>query len=345
MLAIELRGLIDLDFSIELTGFEMAEVDLLLYGEAGAKAPDRKIEDDIPPLPAPGTAIIGASPAAREHLRRSFGTPRQRPADFCFFDPLKGFFTCSVHYIIPIAGWFNEGVVMAEQTYGRGQLEWALWHSFAGAGSHSEVVPPIFRTRIKRLLEIDRALKLSNAEVPPEADYAFAPFPSSESGEAAYSAVDAFGLAIALDLLDAGFKQAEIVFLMRYLRPELQKRFPKLLELPSLIDRQRRRAQDHPDLPSYEDGGCRYADGRLFVILQKVELTEIIPPASGRHHAEPIVPEPVFCAGVTALGAELYDMMPDRRRTVTVLEVAATAQAVQTFLEEAPVIRRGRPKA
>ncbi len=31
--------------------------------------------------------------------------------------------------------------------------------------------------------------------------------------------------------------------------------------------------------------------------------------------------------------------------TVTVLEVAATAQAVKEFLTAAPVIRRGRPKA
>jgi len=57
MLAIELQGLIDLDFSIELTGFDITEVDLLLDGEAEAKAPDRNIEDEIPPVPAPGTAI------------------------------------------------------------------------------------------------------------------------------------------------------------------------------------------------------------------------------------------------------------------------------------------------
>ena len=57
MLAIELQGLIDLDFSIELTGFDIAEVDLLLDGEAEAKAPDRNIEDEIPPVPASGAAI------------------------------------------------------------------------------------------------------------------------------------------------------------------------------------------------------------------------------------------------------------------------------------------------
>ena len=56
MLAIELQGLIDLDFSIELTGFDLAEVDFLLDGEAEAKAPDRNIDDDVPPVPAPGAA-------------------------------------------------------------------------------------------------------------------------------------------------------------------------------------------------------------------------------------------------------------------------------------------------
>ncbi len=234
---------------------------------------------------------------------------------------------------------------MAEKTYGRGQVEWALWRSFGRAHFNTEDVPQIFRTRIKRLLEIDRDIDLSDAEVPLEADYAFAPPPSVESGDVAYRAVDAFCLAIALDLLDAGFKQAEVVFLMRYLRAELQKRFPKLLAAPSLTSRQSYRAQDYPDLPSYEQGGRRYADRRLFVILQKVELTEIVPrPLPGRH-AKPIILEPVFCEGVEALTEALHDVMPTRRRAVTVLEVAATAQAVWEFLAAAPIIRRGRPKS
>ena len=234
---------------------------------------------------------------------------------------------------------------MAKEIYGRGQVEWALWCSFARASFNTGDVPQIFRTRIKRLLEIDRDLDLSEAEVPPKADYAFAPRPTIESGDVAYRAVDAFCLAIALDLLDAGFKQAEIVFLMRYLRPELQKRFPALLVPPSLISRQRFRARDYPDLPSYKKGGDSFADRRLFVILQKVELTEIGPASSRPRHLGPTFLEPVFCKGVTELGATLHDTMPNRRRTVTVLEVAATAQAVQEYLTAAPVIRRGRPKA
>jgi hypothetical protein len=228
---------------------------------------------------------------------------------------------------------------MAKKTYGRGQVEWALWRSFTRKPSFTADVPQIFRTRIKRLLEIDRALDLSKQEAPPKSDYAFAPPPIAGTGESAYTAVDAFGLAIALDLLDAGFKQAEIVFLMRYLRPELQKRFASLLKLPSLIDRQRHRAQE--GFPEYEG----YADMRRFVILQKLELNEVNSAASLRRRRGPVILNPVFCAGVNELAASLHDIMPDRRRTVTVLEMTATAQAVQDFLDNAPSIRRGRPKA
>ena len=57
ILASELKSLIDLDFSIELTGFDLAEVDFILDGEAETKGPDRNIEDEIPPPPAPGAAI------------------------------------------------------------------------------------------------------------------------------------------------------------------------------------------------------------------------------------------------------------------------------------------------
>ena len=153
--------------------------------------------------------------------------------------------------------------IKSQETYGRGQVEWALWRSFARAHGNAGDMPAVFHTRIKRLLDIDRDLDLTGQEIPPKTDYAFVLPPSAEGAEAEYRAVDAFCLAIALDLLDSGFKQSEIVFLMRYLRPELEMRFPGMIEPPSLINRQRYRAEDYPDVPSYEQGGRRYADGRL----------------------------------------------------------------------------------
>jgi hypothetical protein len=239
----------------------------------------------------------------------------------------------------------NIRIIMSEETYGRGQVEWALWCSFARARFSIGNVPRVFRTRIKRLLDIDRDLDLMDAKVPPERDCAFVAPPADEGAEAEYRTVDAFCLAIALDLLDSGFKQSEIVFLMRYLRPEFESRFSALLEPPSLINRQRYRAEAYPDLPSYEHRGKRYADGRVFVVLRKVEVTDIIPSSPRGRPSGPVILEPVFCEGAEALGTELSETMPDHRRAVTVLELAATAQAVQAWLAEAPIIRRGRPKS
>lgn len=233
---------------------------------------------------------------------------------------------------------------LSDQIFGRGQVEWALWQTFTGIGAKRSDPPPIFRIRIKRLLDIDRELDLTNVGVPPDSDYAFVAPPASDSGEAGYLAVDAFCLAIALDLLDAGFKQSEVVFLIRYLRSDFEQRYPALLRPPSLIDRQLHRAEDYPKLPSYEHRGRRCADRRVFVILQKLELTEIRPGLAGKKHAGPIFSTPVYCSGVDALAQELSEAMPLHRRVTTVVELAANAQAIQMWLSKAPVIRRGRPK-
>src|SRR5258707_13626064 len=63
MLAIELQGLVDLDFEIELTGFSLAEVDIVL-DEARESAPngvDASVEDTIPPYrqDAPAVSQMG----------------------------------------------------------------------------------------------------------------------------------------------------------------------------------------------------------------------------------------------------------------------------------------------
>jgi DNA modification methylase len=58
LLAIELQALIDLDFDVEITGFSLAEVDLVLdeARECSAHAQDTP-EDQIPPLTDPDTAV------------------------------------------------------------------------------------------------------------------------------------------------------------------------------------------------------------------------------------------------------------------------------------------------
>ena len=46
---------------------------------------------------------------------------------------------------------------MSQNTYKRGQVEWALWKYLSSQSKSSEKPPVKFETRIKRLLELDRA--------------------------------------------------------------------------------------------------------------------------------------------------------------------------------------------
>jgi DNA modification methylase len=59
LLAIELQGLVDLDFEIELTGFSLAEVDIVLdeARESATDGADASIEDDIPTYRHDGPAV------------------------------------------------------------------------------------------------------------------------------------------------------------------------------------------------------------------------------------------------------------------------------------------------
>jgi DNA modification methylase len=59
LLAIELQGLVDLDFEIELTGFSIAEVDIVLdeARESATDGADASIEDDIPTYRHDGPAV------------------------------------------------------------------------------------------------------------------------------------------------------------------------------------------------------------------------------------------------------------------------------------------------
>jgi DNA modification methylase len=60
ILAIELQGLIDEDFTVELTGFNMAEIDVILEDAEDAKREASGPENEIPePLPGPGVSRLG----------------------------------------------------------------------------------------------------------------------------------------------------------------------------------------------------------------------------------------------------------------------------------------------
>jgi len=222
------------------------------------------------------------------------------------------------------------------ETYKRGQVEWSLWRFFTFPRAAGEKPPKAFLTRIKRLLEIDRADR--------EDEEAFAfieDAPQGQGVDVVFTAFDAFCLALALDLLDAGFKQSEVVFLMRHIRNDLKREYAWIISDPPPA-RQRRFAKHAPDRPSYEEGGRRWADYRVFVVIQKVEMKEVFPVlAESRHADRPTIFEPIFCRGIEALQAEFNSKAGSFRKAM-VLEMANAAALVASFLDAAPITKRGR---
>ena len=57
ILAIELQCLIDMDFSVELTGFDLAEVDEIIEVQSKAANAASGIEDEVPPEPEDGQVV------------------------------------------------------------------------------------------------------------------------------------------------------------------------------------------------------------------------------------------------------------------------------------------------
>jgi DNA modification methylase len=60
ILAIELQALIELDFEVELTGFDIADIDIILEDVAGANATTPGPEDEVPGYPMRGPAVTRA---------------------------------------------------------------------------------------------------------------------------------------------------------------------------------------------------------------------------------------------------------------------------------------------
>jgi hypothetical protein len=220
------------------------------------------------------------------------------------------------------------------ETYKRNQVEWALWSFFSITRySVTPSIPRVFRTRIKRLLEIDRAAEYEEAVERAFIDVA----PEGTGTDLQYTRFNVFTLSVALDLLDAGFPQAEIVFLLRHSRKDLEIEFEEML--PKLPRPRGRLTPDlRPGCPTYVLNGRKYADCRRFMIVEKLDMKEIYP---GDRDNYPLIRQPIFAEGIDQLKLEL-DGLNHRRRKALVLELANGAALLLEYLAKAPLVTRGR---
>lgn len=217
---------------------------------------------------------------------------------------------------------------MTDETYKRGQVEQALWRFFTAGRSASAEIPRVFQVRIKKLLELDRQGK-AYASQAPHADYAFHDEkPAGTGTDILFSPFNAFCLAVALDMVDAGFNPAEVLYLLRHIVDALEAEYHAILADPPRVDK----------MP-------KARDLRRFVIVERLEATEILPLAvQEKIGAEPLFLAPKFVIGSAGVQAELDKIRPGRRKAF-VLELAYAATLVTQFLPEAPLTKRGRPEA
>ena len=110
----------------------------------------------------------------------------------------------------------------------RNQVEGAIARVFEGSVKPSSET----RTRLKRLLETDRALGCSRRSADPErANFAFYSVDAPGRGvEIWFSNYEAFALLIGLRLMHHGWPQGFAVAVLRQVRPELERQHALILE-------------------------------------------------------------------------------------------------------------------
>ncbi|MGE0723513.1 MAG: hypothetical protein AB7O45_04015 [Alphaproteobacteria bacterium] len=229
---------------------------------------------------------------------------------------------------------------MTPDTYRFGQVRWALWQAFTARETAPASPPQAFETRMRRLLEIDREPDRFESETRHAAHAFHGEGPPGQGTDIAFSAADAFCLAIGIELLDSGFKQSEVVFLLRHLRADLVRQYRRIAALP-LDPRVPEPARSLPQLPVRRDARGEWADPRLFLLFRQAEIERQPVRRRGRR-PQGLVFDPEFVAGGDVLGRRLDALTWQGDRKRFVIEIGHLALDVRDFLAEAPLVKRGR---
>lgn len=242
----------------------------------------------------------------------------------------------------------------------RSQVIAALWRYQAttphwGADQHAPaIVPRTFASRVQKLLDLDRQPNIMPWADPVEGEWAFFDGPGGGPGvEECFTLDHAWLLGIALELVNQGLKQSEIVFLIRKTRYHLE----------AILHRIRGRPVRHSPIRStaaqrelFSDGQgaapiyvrpdrTPLADWSCWLLLRRREATEVYPrlEATRRGKHIPLYFPPEAADGLEALKERLFTHR-NGFTSVILVEVAELAIQLPEYLAAAPEIRRGRKK-
>ena len=209
--------------------------------------------------------------------------------------------------------------------YKRNQIEEAISRVFEMSSKPSSEL----RTRLKRLLEMDRSLGRNARSVDPQvANYAF--FSSDMPGrgvEIGFSDYEAFALLTGLLLLRHGWPQSFAVGIMRRVRPALEKQHGRILK------------QDPKILFDAEEILRRARPGALYVDnTDPVFLTIVSRRASSSENNSDMPPCGV-CRGLEEVSQFLKR---EKAQSHTLMDLVTAAHALSSQLQKVQPRKRGR---
>lgn len=156
-------------------------------------------------------------------------------------------------------------------------------------------------SRIKKLLDLDRMLSSGPKRTP----RAFTEHEGLRQGvDAAYTPFNAFCLALGLELLEAGFKQSEVVLWLRLVRPALETEHTRILATA--------RPGHHLKEPGKHE--------RLYMTVERILQASDLPDlkATGARGNERVAIAPKLHAGSEALALALARSPSTMRRWLVI---------------------------
>jgi hypothetical protein len=211
-------------------------------------------------------------------------------------------------------------------SYKRNQIEEAIARIFV---AHCEKPPSELRTRIKRLLELDRSIGRDlRSNVAEKANFGF--FSEQAPGTGAvvpFSEYEAFALLNALRIMEHHWPQSFAVSIMRRVRPDLEREHARILR------------QSPEELFDQEAIRASARAGDLFFDNTDPVFLTIASKAQRATDEDQTPPFSAVCRGIPKVGEFRRNVDAS---SVTLLEVATPAHRLHQELWKTQPRRRGR---
>ena len=222
-------------------------------------------------------------------------------------------------------------------TYKRSQVEDSLWAVFR-IGAAPQRVRPAFRSRIKKLLDLDRREQEGGVELPLVFNDARA---EGQGQDVPFTSFHAFMLGLGLELWNSGLKQSTVIFFLRHSRETLEQQHARIIGAriaPYQV------MAPIPGWPTRVLNDVTVADTSVYMLVDWIDFAETTGPdtAAGGGRLQPLIFVPRFCHGTAALVKTVGDLSP-QRRTHLVVELSELAAMLDRHLKTTPARRRGRP--